>query len=751
MDTTSHATVKDMNDDSKCPFMGGALTKSAGGGTTNHEWWPNKLKLNVLRQHSSLSNPMDKSFNYRKEFSTLDLKQVKQDIIELLTTSQSWWPADYGHYGPFMIRMAWHSAGTYRIGDGRGGAATGNLRFAPLNSWPDNGNLDKARFLLWPVKKKYGKKLSWADLMILTGNCALESMGFKTFGFGGGREDVWEAEQDIYWGSETEWMANDARYADGRENLEAPLGATHMGLIYVNPEGPNANPDPLGSAYDIRETFGRMAMNDEETVALTAGGHTFGKAHGAADPEDYVGTEPEGSSIEQLGMGWKNTFGTGVGDDTITSGIEGAWTPNPIKWDHDYFEVLLNYDWELTKSPAGAHQWTPTAQSKARMAPKAGDASQQQALMMTTADMAMKKDPAYLEISKRFHKDPQAFEDAFARAWYKLTHRDMGPLNRYLGPEVPSEKLIWQDPIPEVSHPPIDDADINTLKAKISATGLSVAELVSTAWASASTYRDSDKRGGANGARIRLAPQKDWEVNHPAQLSKVLTALEGVQKEFNDDQAGDKHVSIADLIVLGGSVGIEAAAKNAGHDVTVSFTPGRGDALQEQTDVASFGPLEPVADGFRNYLKPQHKTSAEELLVDKAQLMTLTAPEMTVLVGGMRVLGANYDHSKHGVFTDKVGTLTNDYFANLLDLGVSWKATSDDENSFEGRDRASNEVKMTGTRVDLVFGSNSELRAISEVYACDDAQEQFVQDFIAAWAKVMNLDRFDLKQRTHQA
>lgn len=751
MDTTSHATVKDMNDDSKCPFMGGALTKSAGGGTTNHEWWPNKLKLNVLRQHSSLSNPMDKSFNYRKEFSTLDLKQVKQDIIELLTTSQSWWPADYGHYGPFMIRMAWHSAGTYRIGDGRGGAATGNLRFAPLNSWPDNGNLDKARFLLWPVKKKYGKKLSWADLMILTGNCALESMGFKTFGFGGGREDVWEAEQDIYWGSETEWMANDARYADGRENLEAPLGATHMGLIYVNPEGPNANPDPLGSAYDIRETFGRMAMNDEETVALTAGGHTFGKAHGAADPEDYVGTEPEGSSIEQLGMGWKNTFGTGVGDDTITSGIEGAWTPNPIKWDHDYFEVLLNYDWELTKSPAGAHQWTPTAQSKARMAPKAGDASQQQALMMTTADMAMKKDPAYLEISKRFHKDPQAFEDAFARAWYKLTHRDMGPLNRYLGPEVPSEKLIWQDPIPEVSHPPIDDADINTLKAKISATGLSVAELVSTAWASASTYRDSDKRGGANGARIRLAPQKDWEVNHPAQLSKVLTALEGVQKEFNDDQAGDKHVSIADLIVLGGSVGIEAAAKNAGHDVTVSFTPGRGDALQEQTDVASFGPLEPVADGFRNYLKPQHKTSAEELLVDKAQLMTLTAPEMTVLVGGMRVLGANYDHSKHGVFTDKVGTLTNDYFANLLDLGVSWKATSDDENSFEGRDRASNEVKMTGTRVDLVFGSNSELRAISEVYACDDAQEQFVQDFIVAWTKVMNLDRFDLKQRTHQA
>jgi len=751
MDTTSHATVKDMNDDSKCPFMGGALTKSAGGGTTNHEWWPNKLKLNVLRQHSNLSNPMDESFNYRKEFSTLDLKQVKQDIIELLTTSQSWWPADYGHYGPFMIRMAWHSAGTYRIGDGRGGAATGNLRFAPLNSWPDNGNLDKARFLLWPVKKKYGKKLSWADLMILTGNCALESMGFKTFGFGGGREDVWEAEQDIYWGSETEWMANDARYADGRENLEAPLGATHMGLIYVNPEGPNANPDPLGSAYDIRETFGRMAMNDEETVALTAGGHTFGKAHGAADPEDYVGTEPEGSSIEQLGMGWKNTFGTGVGDDTITSGIEGAWTPNPIKWDHDYFEVLLNYDWELTKSPAGAHQWTPTAQSKARMAPKAGDASQQQALMMTTADMAMKKDPAYLEISKRFHKDPQAFEDAFARAWYKLTHRDMGPLNRYLGPEVPSEKLIWQDPIPEVSHPPIDDADINTLKAKISATGLSVAELVSTAWASASTYRDSDKRGGANGARIRLAPQKDWEVNHPAQLSKVLTALEGVQKEFNDDQAGDKHVSIADLIVLGGSVGIEAAAKNAGHDVTVSFTPGRGDALQEQTDVASFGPLEPVADGFRNYLKPQHKTSAEELLVDKAQLMTLTAPEMTVLVGGMRVLGANYDHSKHGVFTDKVGTLTNDYFANLLDLGVSWKATSDDENSFEGRDRASNEVKMTGTRVDLVFGSNSELRAISEVYACDDAQEQFVQDFIAAWTKVMNLDRFDLKQRTHQA
>ncbi len=745
MDTTPHATMKDMNDESKCPFMGGALQKSAGGGTANRDWWPNQLKLNVLRQHSNLSNPMDKDFNYREEFATLDLKEVKNDIIELLTTSQDWWPADYGHYGPFMIRMAWHSAGTYRIGDGRGGAATGNQRFAPLNSWPDNGNLDKARFLLWPIKKKYGKKLSWADLMILTGNCALESMGFKTFGFGGGREDVWEPEQDIYWGSETEWMANDARYAEGRENLEAPLGATHMGLIYVNPEGPNANPDPLGSAYDIRETFGRMAMNDEETVALTAGGHTFGKAHGAADPDEYVGAEPEGASIEQLGMGWKNTFGTGVGDDTITSGIEGAWTPNPTQWDHDYFEVLLNYDWELTKSPAGAHQWTPTAESKARMAPKAGDPSQQQALMMTTADMAMKKDPAYLEISKRFHKDPKAFEDAFARAWYKLTHRDMGPLHRYLGPEVPSEELIWQDPIPKVTHPIIDDADVAALKSKISETGLSVSELVSTAWASASTYRDSDKRGGANGAHIRLAPQKNWEVNHPTQLAKVLTALEGVQKEFNDAQSGGKQVSMADLIVLGGSVGVEAAAKNAGHDITVPFTPGRGDALQEQTDAASFDPLEPVADGFRNYLNPQHRTSAEELLVDKAQLMTLTAPEMTVLVGGMRVLGANYDHSKHGVFTDKSETLTNDYFANLLDLSIKWEATSDDQNAFEGRDRASNEVKMTGTRVDLIFGSNSELRAIAEVYACDDAKEQFVHDFVAAWTKVMNLDRFDLE------
>lgn len=746
MDTSSDTTMKDMNEDgvSKCPFMGGATKQSAGGGTTNRDWWPNQLRLNVLRQHSSLSNPMDESFNYREEFKSLDLKAVKEDIVKLLTTSQDWWPADYGHYGPFMIRMAWHSAGTYRIGDGRGGAATGNQRFAPLNSWPDNGNLDKARFLLWPIKKKYGRKLSWADLMILTGNCALESMGFETFGFAGGREDVWEPEQDIYWGSETEWMGNDARYAEGRENLEAPLGATHMGLIYVNPEGPNANPDPLGSAYDIRETFGRMAMNDEETVALTAGGHTFGKAHGAADPEEYVDVEPEGASIEQLGQGWKNTFGTGVGDDTITSGIEGAWTPNPTKWDHDYFEVLLNYDWELTKSPAGAHQWTPTAASQARMAPKAGDSSQQQALMMTTADMAMKKDPAYLEISKRFHKDHKAFEDAFARAWYKLTHRDMGPITRYLGPEVPAEELIWQDPIPKVTHEVINDIDISNLKEKIAASGLSVSELVSTAWASASTYRDSDKRGGANGAHVRLAPQKDWEVNNPTQLAKVLSALEGIQKEFNDAQSGDKMVSIADLIVLGGSVGVEKAAKNAGHDVTVAFTAGRGDATEEHTDAASFDPLEPIADGFRNYLKPNHRSSAEELLVDKAQLMTLTAPEMTVLVGGMRMLGTNYDGSKHGVFTDHTDALTNDYFANLLDLGTTWSAVSDDSNAFEGKDRATHEVKMTGTRVDLIFGSNSELRAIAEIYGCDDSKEKFVHDFVAAWTKVMNLDRFDL-------
>jgi len=731
-------------DINKCPFMGGAIKQSAGGGTTNRDWWPNQLNLNVLRQNSSLSNPMDESFNYKDAFNSLDLKAVKNDLFELMTTSQDWWPADYGHYGPFFIRMAWHSAGTYRIGDGRGGAASGNQRFAPLNSWPDNGNLDKARLLLWPIKQKYGKKISWADLMILAGNCALESMGFETFGFAGGREDVWEPEQDIYWGSESEWMGNEGRYAEGPKNLEATLGAAHMGLIYVNPEGPNANPDPIGSAYDIRETFGRMAMNDEETVALVAGGHTFGKAHGAADPDIYVGAEPEGASIEEQGLGWKNSFGSGKGDDTITSGIEGAWTPSPTKWDHSYFDVLLNYEWELTKSPAGAHQWTPTAASNAQVAPKAGDPNSTQALMMTTADMALKKDPAYLEISKRFHKDHKAFEDAFARAWFKLTHRDMGPIVRYLGSEVPQEELIWQDPVPTPSHAMINDQDATDLKANINASGLSISELVSTAWASASTYRGSDKRGGANGARIRLAPQKDWEVNNPTQLAKVLNILGSIQEEFNAIQSGGKKVSMADLIVLGGCAAVEKAAKNAGHDVTVPFTPGRGDASQEQTDVASFSILEPVADGFRNYLKSNHHSSAEEMLVDKAQLMSLTAPEMTVLVGGLRVLNTNYDHSKHGVFSNQKDKLTNDFFVNLLDLSTSWQATSDDQNIFEGRDRGTNEVKRTGTRVDLIFGSNSELRALAEVYACSDSNGKFVKDFVAAWAKVMNLDRFDL-------
>ncbi len=735
--------TKSSNGANGCPFMGGALNQSAGGGTTNRDWWPNQLKLNILRQNSSLSNPMDEDFNYAEEFKTLDLKAVKQDLYDLMTTSQDWWPADYGHYGPFFIRMAWHSAGTYRIQDGRGGAGSGSQRFAPLNSWPDNGNLDKARLLLWPIKQKYGRKLSWADLLILAGNCALESMGFETFGFGGGREDIWEPEQDIYWGSETEWMGDDKRYSGSEEReLENPLGASHMGLIYVNPEGPGGQPDPLGSAYDIRETFGRMAMNDEETVALTAGGHTFGKAHGAADPNKYVGAEPAGAPIEEMSMGWKNSYGTGVLDDTITSGLEGAWTPNPTKWDHDYFEVLLNYDWELTKSPAGAHQWTPTAASKARMAPRAGDASKEQPLMMTTADMAMKMDPKYLAISKRFHENPKEFEDAFARAWFKLTHRDMGPIARYVGSEVPSEELIWQDPVPSVTYELINEADIDALKANILASGLSVSELVSTAWASASTFRGSDKRGGANGGRIRLAPQKDWEVNNPQQLDKVLDTLERIQKEFNSTSG--KEVSIADLIVLGGSAGIEQAAKNAGENITVPFTPGRGDSSQEQTDVESFEALRPLADGFRNYITPGHSTSAEQLLVDRAQLLTLTAPEMTVLVGGLRVLDVNHNQLQHGVFTKRAGSLTNDFFVNVLDLSTKWEATSDADNMFAGRNRATGEVKWAGTRADLIFGSNTELRALAEVYACKDSKERFLKDFVAAWTKVMNLDRFDL-------
>ncbi|WP_109301530.1 catalase/peroxidase HPI [Aquimarina sp. AU474] len=736
--TSSHGSNHTANAEGMCPFLNGSLKQGAGSGTSNRDWWPNQLKLNILRQNSELSNPMGDDFNYAEEFKALDLAAVKKDLYDLMTDSQDWWPADYGHYGGLFIRMAWHSAGTYRIQDGRGGAGSGSQRFAPLNSWPDNGNLDKARLLLWPIKQKYGRKISWADLMILAGNCALESMGFETFGFAGGREDIWEPEQDIYWGSEKEWLGNDERYDDGE--LESTLGAVHMGLIYVNPEGPNGKPDPMASGIDIRETFGRMAMNDEETVALVAGGHTFGKAHGAADPDKYVGAEPAGAGIEEQSLGWKNTFGSGHGDDTITSGIEGAWTPDPTKWDHDYFRVLLDYDWELTKSPAGAHQWTPTSASNADIAPAAGDASKTQALMMTTADMALKIDPAYLEISKRFRNDHAAFEDAFARAWFKLTHRDMGPVALYLGPEIPKEEMIWQDPIPVVNHELINDAEITSLKKIILASGLTISQLVSTAWASASTFRGSDKRGGANGGRIRLAPQKDWEVNNPAQLTKVLEVLEGVQKEFN---AKGKTVSIADLIVLGGAAGIEEAIRNAGHNVTVPFTPGRMDASQEQTDVTSFAALAPVADGFRNYQKNQFKVSAEEMLIDRANLLTLTAPEMTVLVGGMRVLGTNADHSNHGVFTDKKEALTNDFFINLLDLRTTWQATSASDDTFEGRDRITGELKWMGSRVDLIFGSNSELRALAEVYGSRDAQEQFINHFVATWSKVMDLDRFD--------
>ncbi len=725
-----------MNENSKCP-----VPHAAGGGTSNRDWWPNQLNLKILHQHSPLSNPMGEDFNYAEEFKKLDLEAVKKDLYALMTDSQDWWPADYGHYGGLFIRMAWHSAGTYRIGDGRGGAESGTQRFAPLNSWPDNANLDKARFLLLPIKQKYGKKISWADLMILAGNCALESMGFKTFGFAGGREDVWEPEEDIYWGSEAEWLG-DKRYAGDRD-LENPLAAVQMGLIYVNPEGPNGEPDPVASGRDIRETFARMAMNDEETVALTAGGHTFGKCHGAGD-DALVGAEPEGASIEEQGLGWKSSFGSGKGADAITSGLEGAWTPNPTKWDNDYFDMLFGYEWELTKSPAGAYQWVAKDVAQKDMVPGAHDSSKRHAPIMTTADMAMRMDPIYEPISRRFHKNPEEFADAFARAWFKLTHRDMGPLSRYLGPEVPAEELIWQDPIPDVDHELINEKDIAALKGKILESGLSISQLVSTAWASASTFRGSDKRGGANGARIRLAPQKDWEVNQPAQLKTVLQTLERIQKEFNSAQSGAKMVSLADLIVLGGCAGVEQAAKNAGHDVTVPFSPGRTDASQDQTDADSFAVLEPVADGFRNYQKTKYAVSAEELLVDQAQLLTLTAPEMTVLVGGMRVLNANFGQSQHGVFTRRPETLTNDFFVNLLDMSTTWKATSEDEDVFKGRDRAKGELKWTGTRVDLIFGSNSQLRALAEVYGSANSQEKFLHDFVASWNKVMNADRFDL-------
>ncbi len=729
--------------EAKCPFSGGAIKKTAGGGTRNNDWWPNQLRLSILRQHSALSNPMGESFDYASEFKSLDLDQVKKEIFELMTTSQDWWPADYGHYGPFFIRMAWHSAGTYRISDGRGGAGAGMQRFAPLNSWPDNANLDKARLLLWPIKQKYGRKISWADLMILTGNCALESMGFKTFGFGGGRADVWEPQEDVYWGSESKWLGDDKRYT-GKRELENPLGAVQMGLIYVNPEGPEGHPDPAASAHDIRETFGRMAMNDEETVALIAGGHTFGKTHGAADPGKYVAMEPAGADIEEQGLGWRNSYGKGNAGDTITSGLEGAWTTTPAKWSNNFFENLFGFEWELSKSPAGAHQWKPKNNAAANAVPDAHDPSKRHAPTMLTTDIALRTDPAYEKISRNFFEHPDRFADAFARAWFKLTHRDMGPRVRYLGKEVPAEELIWQDPVPAMTHELINEADINALTEKILNSGLTVSQLVSTAWASASTFRGSDKRGGANGARIRLSPQKYWEVNNPAQLSKVLTTLEGIQKSFNDAQTGNKKVSLADLIVLGGSAGIKKAAKNAGLDITVPFTPGRTDASQEQTDVVSFAVLEPGADGFRNYLKSRHTASAEELLIDKAQLLTLTAPEMTVLIGGLRVLNTNYNQSAEGVFTSRPETLSNDFFLNLLDRGITWKGVLGVQNLFEGRDRKTDEVKWTGTRVDLIFGSNSELRAIAEVYGSEDGKEKFVKDFVAAWVKVMNLDRFDL-------
>ncbi|KPB78518.1 catalase/peroxidase HPI [Pseudomonas syringae group genomosp. 3] len=755
-----------MSTESKCPF-----NHAAGGGTTNRDWWPKQLNLKILHQHSSLSDPMGEDFDYAKEFKSLDFEAVKQDLRDVMTRSQDWWPADFGHYGPLFIRMAWHSAGTYRTGDGRGGAGAGQQRFAPLNSWPDNVSLDKARRLIWPVKQKYGRKISWADLIVLTGNVALESMGFKTFGFSGGRPDVWEPEEDVYWGSETTWLGGEERYgaqkkmqqpgdgtlvaepenhaneesrtASGERNLENPLAAVQMGLIYVNPEGPEGVPDPVASARDIRETFGRMAMNDEETVALIAGGHAFGKTHGAG-PADNVGPEPEAAGLEQQGFGWSNKFGTGKGGDTITSGLEVTWTSTPTQWSNEYLENLFAFDWELTKSPAGAHQWTPKNGAGAGKIPDAHDPSKRHAPSMLTSDLALRFDPAYEQISRRFLANPEQLADAFARAWFKLTHRDMGPLARYLGPETPTEELLWQDPIPDVTHPLVDDQDVAALKGKILASGLSVSQLVSTAWAAASTFRGSDKRGGANGGRLRLAPQKDWAVNQPAQLAKVLSTLEGIQSEFNAAQSNGKKVSIADLIVLAGSAGVEQAAKNAGQQVTVPFTAGRADASQEQTDVESFSFLEPIADGFRNYQKGRYKVSAESLLVDKAQLLTLTAPEMTVLLGGLRVLNINVGQSKHGVFTDKPETLTNDFFKNLLDMAVEWKATSGANDTFEARDRKTGEVKWTGSRVDLVFGSHAQLRAISEVYGSADAQERFVKDFVAVWTKVMNLDRFDL-------
>lgn len=741
--TSDNGKVWDVNESTaKCPFLGGENHHVAGGGPSNRDWWPNQLKLNILRQHAPQSNPMDEDFDYSEEFKSLDLEAVKQDLYELMTDSQDWWPADYGHYGPFFIRMAWHSAGTYRISDGRGGASSGSQRFAPLNSWPDNASLDKARLLLWPIKQKYGKKISWSDLLVLAGNCAHESMGLKMYGFAGGRIDVWQPEDDIYWGSETEWMENDRRYSGDRQ-LEQPLGASHMGLIYVNPEGPNGVPDPVAAARDTRETFGRMAMNDYETVALIAGGHTFGKTHGAADPGEYVGFEPAGAGIEEMGLGWKNSFGTGNAGDTITSGLEGAWSQTPIKWSHNFWENLFGFEWELTKSPGGAHQWKPKDGAGAGTVPDAHDSNKKHAPFMLTTDLSLKMDPEYEKISRHFYENPDEFAEAYSKAWYKLTHRDMGPTSRYLGPEVPTEELIWQDPVPAVDHELINDEDIRSLKANILASGLSVADLVFTAWASASTYRDSDKRGGANGARIRLAPQKDWEANDPQRLAHVLDTLERIQKEFNSNQSGDKKVSLADLIVLGGCSGVEKGAKNAGHDIKIPFRPGRTDASQEQTDVEAFEVLEPKADGFRNFDKTKHDISAEEMLIDRAQLLTLTIPEMTVLVGGIRALDANHKHSRHGIFTENKGALTNDFFVNVLDLGTKWEKTSDSEQVFAGRDRKTNEVKWAGTRVDLIFGSNSELRAVAEAYATNDAKDKFVKDFVSAWNKVMNLDRFD--------
>ncbi len=737
-----HGVSYSTNGAGKCPFHGGAVKQVAGSGTRNRDWWPNQLKLNILRQNSNLSNPMNEKFNYAEEFKKLDLAAVKKDLFELMTNSQEWWPADYGHYGPFFIRMAWHSAGTYRISDGRGGAGAGTLRFAPLNSWPDNTNLEKARMLLWPIKQKYGKSISWADLMILTGNCALESMGFKTFGFAGGREDVWEPEEDVYWGAERKWL-DDQRYGADRTELENPLAAVQMGLIYVNPEGPNGNPDPLAAAKDIRETFGRMAMNDEETVALIAGGHTFGKTHGAADPTKYMGPEPEAEAVEMMGMGWKNSFGKGNAGDTITSGLEGAWTTTPTKWSNNYFENLFRFEWELTKSPAGAHQWKPKGEAGSGTVPDAHDPNKSHAPMMLTTDLSMRIDPAYDKISRRFYENPDQFADAFARAWFKLTHRDMGPIARYLGPEVPSEVLIWQDPVPAVDHALVDANDIASLKSKVLSSGLSISELVTTAWASASTFRGSDKRGGANGGRIRLAPQKYWAVNNPSQLSKVIDALEAIQKDFNAS-AGAKKISIADLIVLAGCAAVEQAAKNAGMNVSVPFTPGRTDATAEMTDVESFAVLEPKADAFRNYKNFKFAAPAEEMLIDKAQLMTLSAPEMTVLLGGMRVLRANYDQSNHGVFTKEADKLNNHFFVNLLDLNTVWHPMDEAKEYFEGRDRATGAIKWTASRVDLVLGSNSELRAIAEVYGCNDGNEKFVHDFVAAWNKVMMLDRFEI-------